>query len=143
MRGDPNRGWRCPLIEPLLAILWRALFARVGYALLALPFKVAALEVHADLFAHIAAEPHRNSYRDGTASPVSFSSFDQLWISDPPALCGSEERVDAIALAIFASVVAPCEFGWRRDISCSRCFGHPHMIPHPIGGVERGNPSRP
>jgi hypothetical protein len=52
------------------------------------------------------SELHRSSYPDAAVSRA-FLSFDQLRIGDPLAVCGSEQRVDAIAFFEHAPIVAP------------------------------------
>jgi hypothetical protein len=67
-----------------------------------------ALAILADRSAQIASELHQSSCPGVTVSPA-FSSFDQLRIGDPLAVCGSEKRIDAIALFELAPIVAPRE----------------------------------
>ena len=65
-------------------------------------------EAHADRFAQTVSKLHRSSYRYGGACHV-FLSCDQLWIGDPLTVGGGEKRVDPIALAGLAAIVAPRE----------------------------------
>jgi len=71
------------------------------------PFSVLALP--ADQFVRTVSEPHRSSYPNAAAFLAS-SSFDQLRVRDPLAICRSEKLVDPIAFLVFTPVVAPREF---------------------------------
>ena len=68
----------------------------------------AVFVIRADRFAQTASRLRRSPYRYGGAC-LAFSSCDQLWIGDPLAIGGGEKRVDPIALAGLAAIVAPRE----------------------------------
>src|SRR5205814_8356716 len=65
-------------------------------------FSALAQAVRAGQSARLASQLHRSSCRDAAASRV-FSSFDQLWIGDALAVCGCEQRIDAIPFLCVAT----------------------------------------
>lgn len=71
-------------------------------------FQLWAFATHLKRSAQTASRLRRSPYRYGGAC-LAFSSCDQLWIGDPLAIGGGEKRVDPIALAGLAAIVAPRE----------------------------------